>query len=382
MHGRPLTFHDGGANITHGKRQIRPQQDTLFNNRGDASLHTSHTAGSYGPYVDSPKNEKSHAQNPNSAHKRPKTPVKPKSLIKPRNGIDIEPPRYENSKQMNHALPFPVVNGQMNRSNVRNNKRAWSKDLQADFVPPPMYNQCSSSDDRHSSCDIQGRHEHGDLIGFPRTRKKNFQDTLQPNRFIFREERNERPVSKQTSVQSNGKSNTYVIDPKIQNLHNDGTPCSTGQNFGGRNDHEILYKKRTNCQKMPPHTDFHNFSRTRQAYFDPTYIQRRAAHTLGMNPHRQKTNTPYKEMEEDRIRAEAKQIYIDDIPQHEFVDFPTDFEFGNEIGHERNADAGVNSPQVKSRSPAKRNQSTEFGKGPKNLKMQRLVTEGYEGYPE
>jgi hypothetical protein len=58
MAGRPLNFRDGSPNITHGKRQIMAQRDTLFNNREDGVLDSEQKPLYYGPYTDQPSSGK------------------------------------------------------------------------------------------------------------------------------------------------------------------------------------------------------------------------------------------------------------------------------------------------------------------------------------
>jgi len=55
---------------------------------------------------------------------------------KPRNGTDLENLRVENYVD-NHYQGYPVVNRQFDKSNVRNNPKAWSKNLQEEFIPNP-----------------------------------------------------------------------------------------------------------------------------------------------------------------------------------------------------------------------------------------------------
>ena len=369
MAGRPLCFRDGSPNITHGKRQIMAQRDTLFNNREDGVLDSEPRALYYGPYTDQPSNGKQPPQTYLTPQKR-QSMTSPKKL---RNGIDIEQPRVENL-QSNHRLPFPVVNGKYDRSNVRNNKKTWSKDLQAEFVPPPMYdkNGYNIHDDKNS-VDIQGRQEYADLEGFPKSRKKNFNGTLQPNRYIFRGESADgglsrpgysTPGSRGGSVSNGGRSNTYVIDPKFQHLNGDGTPCKVQRTHHGNNGHtDVLYGKRTDGGRMPPYTDFKYFSRTRQAFINPDYVRDRAARTLGQNPHRHKPRTAYMDMEEERIRSENKRSQIEDIPYEGIDRSPERPHFEVEMGHEQDADAEGNSPMYGD-SPANRNRLPGYKESP------------------
>jgi hypothetical protein len=277
-----------------------------------------------------------------------------------------------------------VVNGKYDRSNVRNNKKNWSKDLQAEFVPPPMYDKNGYNvHDDNNSVDIQGRQEYGDLEGFPKSRAKNFTGTLQPNRWIFRGESADvpglsrpgysTPGSRQGSVSNGGRSNTYVIDPKFQDLNGDGTPIKVQKGHHGNNGHtDILYGKRTDNGRMPPYTDFKNFSRTRQAFINPDYVRDRAARTLGQNPHRHKPRTVYMDMEDERIRSEAKRRQIEDGPYEGLARSPDKPHFEDEMGHEQDADGEDNSP-VYGDSPGKRDRSRGYKESPK----QSMQIKGY-----
>lgn len=92
-----------------------------------------------------------------------------------------------NAYHLNHSLPYGYVNKILDKTNVRNNKKAFAKHLQDEFIPPQMYNRCNTP--TNGSIEIMGRHEYGDLHNFPRTRVRFFPATMQPNRYFFPEDK-------------------------------------------------------------------------------------------------------------------------------------------------------------------------------------------------
>ena len=210
---------------------------------------------------------------------------------KPRNGVDIEPLRSHNYID-NHYLDYPVVNRKLDKSNVRNNPKVWSKNLQEEFIPEPQYENYMTNPDMRNPMEIMTREEYSDLQHFPRTRRKYFDHTMQPNRFMFNEDRartrdfNQDPTMRQSQFYG-GKGDAYVIDESGAN-----TNAKRKLDLNQSMDNTILYNKRTGKSRLPPYTDMKNFSRTRQAHFNQDYVRDRAANTQNQNPHRRKVNVP------------------------------------------------------------------------------------------
>lgn len=172
-----------------------------------------------------------------------------------------------------------------NVNNVRNNQKLFSKTLAEDFVPEAMYQDLGKDKKSREEMQIMLRQEYDCLQHFPRTRAKYFRNTMQPNRYLFREERSmtrDDPKHNNWDTLAYGPKNEHYVIDRHQSLD-----CK-----GSDGDHAILYHKRVEGQKSPPYTDFRNFSRTRQAYFNPDYIRDRAANTLKAYPHRKKIKVP------------------------------------------------------------------------------------------
>ena len=142
--------------------------------------------------------------------------------------------------------------------------------------------------------EIMTREEYSDLQHFPRARRKYFEHTMQPNRFIFNEDRartrdaNQDPSERQTLFYG-GKGDAHVLDYSGAN-----TNVKRKQDLNNGLDNTVLYNKRVgNCgSRLPPYTDMKNFSRTRQAHFNQDYIRDRAANTLSKDPHRKRVAVP------------------------------------------------------------------------------------------
>lgn len=223
---------------------------------------------------------------------------------KPRNGVDIEPLRNSNIFK-NHTLPAEIVNGQQDKSNVRNNPKVWTKSLYEEFVPDPLYENNFIDNRARTPMEIMTREEYEDLHHFPRTRKKYFDHTMHPNRFIFREDRAQTrdptPNRNRNTLTIGGKSDYFVKDKhqSIDMTHHNKSFISPQHPYGiddsTGNFNEVLYNKRVGegtGPRLPPYTDMKYFSRTRQAYFDQDYIRNRAARTLNADPHRRKVSVP------------------------------------------------------------------------------------------
>lgn len=294
MGGKPLMLADGRNNLNYGKRQYkdfrigyRDEMEDL-KNQPKKRMSRSFTVEPKQPQW---RAHKQHAQDAMNAPKQ-----------KLRNGIDVEDLRPNNNMYKNHSLCYDVVNRQQDKSNVRNNSKVYCKNINEEFVPEPLYEDYNKDNNARNHMEIQTREEYADLQHFPRARRRYFDNTMQPNRFIFRNDRAQtRDPSKENdrnTLYHGGKGDTYVID---QTAHPNGTANFYPQradDFYEGNDHqgmlnnEVLYSKRVGDIRLPPHTDMKNFSRTRQAYQDQDYIRARAAVTLKANPHRRKVIVP------------------------------------------------------------------------------------------
>lgn len=147
------------------------------------------------------KNRMEVTENPNQNYQQP--------------DINIEEMRGSNYYN-NHALPFPVVNRQLDHTNVRNNPKSWQKRLEEEFVPDPMYENYGIDPNQKRQMEIMTREEYSDLQHFPRTRRKYFDNTMQPNRYIFQNERSQIRdnylVNDRNNLIGGGKSSTYAFD--------------------------------------------------------------------------------------------------------------------------------------------------------------------------
>merc|ERR1711977_130854 len=129
-----------------------------------------------------------------------------------------------------------------------------------------------------------------------------FDYTMQPNRFIFRNDRAQTRDAYQdpnrNTLYYGGKGDAYVIDPYAHaNTGSSFYPqrqddYMEGEDYNGNLNNDVLYNKRVGEVRLPPHTDMQNFSRTRQAYQNQDYIRDRASNTLRQNPHRRKVIVP------------------------------------------------------------------------------------------
>jgi len=142
--------------------------------------------------------------------------------------------------------------------------------------------------------EIMTREEYADLQHFPRARRKYFDHTMQPNRFIFNEDRARtrdlhQGSSERQTLFYGGKGDAFVADRSGAN-----TNAKRKQDLHNGLDNTVLYNKRVGgCgSRLPPYTDMKNFSRTRQAYFNQDYIRDRAANTLSQDPHRKRLKVP------------------------------------------------------------------------------------------
>lgn len=182
----------------------------------------------------------------------------------------------------NHKLPFPIVNRQKDHSNVRNNPKTWQKRLNEEFVPEPTYEMYGKSpeNDNRRKMEIMTREEYEDLHHFPRARRKYFDFTMQPNRFIFEQDRaqNRDPYFvDDRNNQFGGKSSSHVIDqPRPESL-DDARNTLARRAYDQREDGDnaILYSKRVN-DHHPPYCDMEYFTKTKQMYIQPDYIRERA----------------------------------------------------------------------------------------------------------
>ena len=159
---------------------------------------------------------------------RPTTVGRRSSLS--RSQANGQPP---NAYHLNHSLLYGYQNKCPDKTNVRNNKKAFAKNLHGEFIPPQMYNRCSTP--TNGSIEIMGRHEYGDLHYFPRTRVRFFPATMQPNRYFFPED----------------KSPTKFSAHKHNNFGPDYRRSSTMEQNGSVRRAESLDRPQTNSNGRP-----------------------------------------------------------------------------------------------------------------------------------
>jgi len=197
----------------------------------------------------------------------------------------------------NHKLPFPVVNRQLDHTNVRNNPKSWQKRLEEEFVPDPLYENHGINPEERRNMEIMTREEYSDLQHFPRARRKYFEHTMQPNRYIFGNERSQVRdnylVNDRNNLAGGGKSSTYAFDkPRSESMDIPrNTLARRPTDFHENGDNHILYQKRVG-DKNPPYADLEHFSRTKQAYIQPDYIRDRAQGALRQSYHKKNWTGP------------------------------------------------------------------------------------------
>lgn len=291
MGGKALSLSDGRPGLTYGKRQwkqlgqgYREEEPPMSNRKNMSRSFTN----------DNTQRQQWSAQKPaRDSHYTPRQKL--------RNGIDVEQIRPTENIYKNHSLMYPVVNRQGDKSNVRNNPKHYCKTLNEEFVPEPLYENFTGNNNARDHMEIMTREEFADLQHFPRTRRKYFDNTMQPNRFIFRQDRAQTrdpyADSNRNTLFYGGKGDSYVMDP---DAHPNGSAnfypkrqddFAEGNDYTGLNN-EVLYNKRVGEVRLPPHNDLKNFSRTRQAYHNQDYVRDRAANTHNANPHRRKVIVP------------------------------------------------------------------------------------------
>lgn len=182
----------------------------------------------------------------------------------------------------NHTLPYPLVNRQMDHSNVRNNPKVWQKRLEEELIPQPLYENYGLDNNDRRNMEIMTREEYSDLQHFPRTRRKYFDYTMQPNRYIFTNERSQvrdaMLMNDRNTLDWGGKSGTYHMDkPRAESLDvARNTLNRRPQEWEEQGDNEVMYQKRVGNDRMPPYNDLDCFTRTKQHYFQPDVIRERA----------------------------------------------------------------------------------------------------------
>merc|ERR1711976_920798 len=197
----------------------------------------------------------------------------------------------------NHTLPYPVVNRQLDHTNVRNNPKSWQKRLEEQFVPEPIYENYGIDPSQRRNMEIMTREEYADLQHFPRARRKYFEHTMQPNRYIFTNERSQVRdnylVNDRNNLGVGGKSSTYAFTkqrPESMDIPRN-TLSRRPDDFHETGDNHILYQKRVG-DKNPPYADLECFTRTKQAYIQPDYIRDRAQGALRQSYHKKNWTAP------------------------------------------------------------------------------------------
>lgn len=146
--------------------------------------------------------------------------------------------------------------------------------------------------------ELMTREEYSDLQHFPRTRRKYFDFTMQPNRYVFEQERSQvrdpHLMVDRNNLDFGGKSNSHLYNkPRAESMDVARSTLSRRpQDFTENGDNEILYQKRIIGDKMPPYNDLECFTRTKQHYIQPDVIRERQQGAIRQDAHRKNQQWP------------------------------------------------------------------------------------------